>query len=133
MVNFLKFWCPKHIYCSWNIKHWQLAFKDGTFFFCINTGYTYIGFKFSSLFTTKFSNVNTHSHWRGINSVKLKNKWLLHEFLGFASTTILTTFLCTVSIFLLLDKLLPNYAIFNYRVKRGKVNCCPKKMGCAKT
>jgi hypothetical protein len=77
--------------------------------------------KCSSLFTTKFINVNMYSHGRGKIS-NLTNRFL-HEFLDLTPAIILTVLFCKVNIILLLGELpQKNYSIFHYGMEIGKIN-----------
>jgi hypothetical protein len=71
--------------------------------------------KISRLFTMKFVNENMYSQARG--KVSSFSKSLLHEFLGLTPAMILMLFFS-----ILLNELPPNYSIFRYRVKVGKVH-----------
>jgi len=64
---------------------------------CINVMYRRTDLKFSALLTIKFINENIYVHVRD----KMCNltERSLYEFLGFASTIILTIFFCRINIF----------------------------------
>jgi hypothetical protein len=77
--------------------------------------------KCSWLFTVKFINENMCSHGR----VKISNllSRLLHEFIVLTPAINVTTVLCIMNIFLLIDELSPqNYSLLHYQVKIGKLN-----------